>query len=181
MRESELTITPWWPRRSGQWVTPLLLSFVAACSGRASTDGGSRTGSDGGADGGTVMIPVPGSAGDESVAGSSSSMSLTGPAAFDLDCGKDGALPEGDECSKCQISSCAVELAAALGNAWRSGAGDGPCRSWFNCIQACPCGDQACYKSCIPHLAESGCQQPAVSIDNCVMQNCASACSSSSQ
>lgn len=172
--------TPSWHSCPSHLIFLLALSLVVGCSGQTSTEGAAGSGSNGGGGSGTVMIPVPGTGGSESAAGTAG-MPLSGSAAFDLGCGIDGALPAGTECSTCQITSCASELTTALGSEWKSGAADGPCRAWFDCIQACDCGDQSCYKGCIMHLSEGACQQPALAIDSCVMEQCLSVCSTSSQ
>jgi len=168
-----------------QLAVALLLGLVIGCSGR-STDSDGAGGSAGGggkpSGGGTVSIPVPGSGGNQGGAGGGgpSDAPLSGPAAFAFDCGQNGELPPETECSSCQMTSCAAELATALGSDWHSGTADGPCRAWFDCIQACMCNDQLCYKTCIPHLVEDICQKPGQELDSCVTQNCSSACSSSS-
>jgi hypothetical protein len=163
----------------------LWLGLVVGCSGR-STDpdgsGGSAGGGGKASGGGTGSIPVPGSGGNQGGASADgpSAAPLSGPAAFDFDCGQNGELPPGTKCSSCQMTSCAAELATALGSDWHSGTADGPCGAWFDCIQACMCNDQFCYQACTPHLVEDSCQRPGQELDTCVTQKCRSACSSSS-
>ena len=105
---------------------------------------------------------------------------LSGPAFFDFDCGEGGELPPGNACAECERSACATELSDTLGTHWASGQNDGPCAAWFGCIQACSCNEQPCYKSCLSHLGEGGCEQPFLLLDACITDRCQPLCSSSS-
>lgn len=164
----------------------LALSSTPACSGRTSEGpGGGETagGETAAASGRGGDFPItPG--GDPGFGGATSSdpeptSELTGPAYFDMDCSPDG-FPEPNACTACQLTSCEDELADALGGDWASGNADGPCREWFDCLQACPCNDISCYKGCISQLGKAPCSQAAVRLDACVNEQCSADCAGNS-
>ncbi len=175
----------------------LVLGLAAACSGH--TDTGEGRGGDSGAGGsaagtkattaGTSGAPLtPGVAGSdpvgarggESTTGGTTQQPLNGAAFFDFDCSSDGKLPPGDACAVCEQTQCKDELASALGDNWSSGQADGPCKAWFDCLQACTCNDQPCYKSCTSKLSEGNCPTAFAPFDACLGDTCHSSCSSSS-
>jgi hypothetical protein len=97
-----------------------------------------------------------------------------------MDCSPDG-FPEPNACTACQLTSCEEELTDALGDDWASGNADGPCRAWFDCLQACPCNDIDCYQGCIGQLGEAPCNQAALRLDACVNEQCSTDCSGNSK
>jgi hypothetical protein len=170
----------------------LLACSAASCSGRTVEDpppppnntSGNATLSTGGGAGSGALVPgqsggsAASSTGGEGADPSVPTVPLQGPAFFDFDCSPNRQLPEGDACAQCQVTSCGEELSNALGNDWILGRALGPCREWFECIQACPCNDQACYRSCVGALGEAPCEASFIALDACVTEECQSRCSS---
>jgi hypothetical protein len=168
----------------------LLACSAASCSGKTvedpqhtnSTTAGKATSSTEGGAGSGALVPgqsggsAASSAGGEGADPAVPTGPLQGPAFFDFDCSSDGQLPEGDACAKCQVTSCDEELTNALGNDWMSGRALGPCRKWFECVQACPCNDQACYRSCVALLGQGTCEASFIALDACVTEECQSRC-----
>lgn len=173
----------------------LVVSLAAACSAHTKSGGrGGEAGSGGVAGsigttravGGMPLTPgvaagsePGGSIGGEGDAGRATQDSLRGPAFCDFDCSSDGTLPEGDACAICQQTLCEEELADVLGKDWSTGHADGPCKSWFDCLQACTCNDQTCYRACTGHLGDGACPTAFAPFDACFSETCQSTCSSS--
>ena len=170
----------------------LLLVFLAMAAAAATGCGGEskepdRAGAGSGGSAGGTSITVPNGGGETMEVSSAGAgdgdpnqPALSGPAFFDLDCGQNGALPPPDTCAQCERTQCEAQFAAALGSEWTNGRADGPCRAWFDCIQACECNDQACYRTCTGKLGEGSCAAAFSGLDSCVQSDCKSACSSSS-
>lgn len=62
-----------------------------------------------------------------------------------------------DNYGKCPIEQCDAEYQACLGSGYKSGAFTGPCKAYFDCTNACACGDTACLTKCTQDSACTSC------------------------
>jgi len=162
-------------------------TILFGCSGsteRHEPSGGGSAGTTGTSGHAGITAITPSAGGNAGQGGTANTeqqpaSKLVGPAYFDLDCSPSGGLPEPDACAACEETTCSDELVKALGKAWTTGAADGPCAAWFSCIQACPCNDADCYRSCISKLNEGPCATSFAPLDSCISTQCSKLCSAS--
>jgi hypothetical protein len=137
--------------------------------------GGGGSGMPGGVIGDAAILGGNGTGG--AIVDGNSGPTLAGAAFFDFSCGSNGQLPASDVCASCQRLVCVAELAALFGEGWQSGSATGPGSEWFDCIQSCSCGDQACYGGCEPSLSVTPeCTSAVSALLACVQASCGEFC-----
>lgn len=149
---------------------------VSACSSSSTTSDG-----DGGA---SSSSSSSGSSGASSTSSSSSSSSSSGssgsPKSPFKDCsGGDAGSSGGSKCTQaetdayvsCQLDKCDAEYKTALGADYKNGNFGGACKAYFDCYNACDCGDNTCLGKCAQSLT-GDCAPALQAVSKCIQEKC---------
>jgi hypothetical protein len=105
--------------------------------------------------------------------------SVYGLATINPECGAgDGGTTVG-ECTACTLGHCATELESCFGATWETTLVGGVCEDLGTCVDACACGDNACFQACLTELEASTvdpCWSCVLTLISCQQASCSAEC-----
>ncbi len=107
-------------------------------------------------------------------AGTISGLTLINP-----NCGVGDDSTVSQACVDCAAEHCEPEFNACFGSDWLNDLDNGVCSTFGACVEACDCGDNACFNVCLQDLDDNHldpCRSCIVTLIECEQTHCAEEC-----